>query len=275
MESDTTRPSRRPTVTAAEKAQAREVSLRRIAPPVRPAPLVRRRRHRDHRRVVGGRRWPRRSCCAPSSTTPCPQQDLTPAGLAGRRHGRRRRRDRRARRRPDLDLARRSASRSCTACAPTSSPTCSASRSRFFTRTRTGEVQSRITNDIGGMQSVVTSTATSIASNLTTAVATAVAMARAVAGGSRWSRCVVLPPVDLADPPGRPDAPRDHRRSSSASWPTSTSPSRRACRSAACCSRKTIGTGPALVERFTASSARLVDLELRSAARRPLADGRR
>ena len=33
----------------------------------------------------------------------------------------------------------------------------------FFTRTRTGEVQSRITNDIGGMQSVVTSTATSIA----------------------------------------------------------------------------------------------------------------
>lgn len=38
----------------------------------------------------------------------------------------------------------------------------------FFTRTRTGEVQSRITNDIGGMQSVVTSTATSIAANLTT-----------------------------------------------------------------------------------------------------------
>src|SRR5262249_37097676 len=33
----------------------------------------------------------------------------------------------------------------------------------FFSRTRTGEVQSRITNDIGGMQSVVTSTATSIA----------------------------------------------------------------------------------------------------------------
>src|SRR3984957_12091537 len=45
----------------------------------------------------------------------------------------------------------------------------------FFTRTRTGEVQSRITNDIGGMESVVTSTATSIAANLTPAVATAVA----------------------------------------------------------------------------------------------------
>ena len=34
----------------------------------------------------------------------------------------------------------------------------------FFTRTRTGEVQSRIANDIGGIDSVVTTTATSIAS---------------------------------------------------------------------------------------------------------------
>lgn len=63
----------------------------------------------------------------------------------------------------------------------------------FFTRTRTGEVQSRITNDIGGMQSVVTSTATGIASNLTTVVATAVAM---VALSWRLSlvSLLVLPP---------------------------------------------------------------------------------
>ena len=46
----------------------------------------------------------------------------------------------------------------------------------FFTRTRTGEVQSRISNDIGGVQSVVTSTATSIVSNVTTVLATMVAM---------------------------------------------------------------------------------------------------
>ena len=46
----------------------------------------------------------------------------------------------------------------------------------FFTRTRTGEVQSRISNDIGGVQSVVTTTATSIVSNLTTVIATAAAM---------------------------------------------------------------------------------------------------
>ena len=46
----------------------------------------------------------------------------------------------------------------------------------FFTRTRTGEVQSRISNDIGGVQSVVTSTATSIVSNVTTVLAAVVAM---------------------------------------------------------------------------------------------------
>ncbi|MFN2470043.1 MAG: ABC transporter ATP-binding protein [Gaiellaceae bacterium] len=46
----------------------------------------------------------------------------------------------------------------------------------FFTRTRTGEVQSRIANDIGGVQNVVTSTATSIVSNVTTVVTAVVAM---------------------------------------------------------------------------------------------------
>ena len=46
----------------------------------------------------------------------------------------------------------------------------------FFTRTRTGEIQSRISNDIGGVETVVTSTATSIVSSLTTVIATVVAM---------------------------------------------------------------------------------------------------
>jgi ATP-binding cassette subfamily B protein len=46
----------------------------------------------------------------------------------------------------------------------------------FFTRTRTGEVQSRIANDIGGIENVVTSTATSVLSNVTTVIATVVAM---------------------------------------------------------------------------------------------------
>ncbi len=46
----------------------------------------------------------------------------------------------------------------------------------FFTRTRTGEVQSRIANDIGGLDNVVTTTATTIAQNATTVIASLIAM---------------------------------------------------------------------------------------------------
>ena len=64
----------------------------------------------------------------------------------------------------------------------------------FFTRTKGGEVQSRLTNDVNGMQSVVTDTATSIATNVTTVVATAIAM---VALSWRLSllTLLVLPPA--------------------------------------------------------------------------------
>lgn len=47
---------------------------------------------------------------------------------------------------------------------------------RFFTNTRTGEIQSRLSNDVGGVQNVVTSTASSVVSNFTTAISTIVAM---------------------------------------------------------------------------------------------------
>ncbi len=47
---------------------------------------------------------------------------------------------------------------------------------RFFTETRTGEIQSRLANDVGGVQAVVTDTASSVASNLAIAVSTIVAM---------------------------------------------------------------------------------------------------
>ncbi len=47
---------------------------------------------------------------------------------------------------------------------------------RFFTATRTGEIQSRLSNDVGGVQSVVTDTATSVVSNISTAVSTIIAM---------------------------------------------------------------------------------------------------
>lgn len=46
----------------------------------------------------------------------------------------------------------------------------------FLKKTRGGEIQSRLLQDIAGIQGVITTTATAVASNLTTAVATGVAM---------------------------------------------------------------------------------------------------
>jgi ATP-binding cassette, subfamily B, bacterial len=47
---------------------------------------------------------------------------------------------------------------------------------RFFTSTRTGEIQSRLSNDVGGVQSVLTDTASGILSNVTTVLSTVVVM---------------------------------------------------------------------------------------------------
>jgi ATP-binding cassette subfamily B protein len=47
---------------------------------------------------------------------------------------------------------------------------------RFFTETKTGEIQSRLANDVGGVQGVVTDTAASLTSNLAVALSTIVAM---------------------------------------------------------------------------------------------------
>ena len=66
----------------------------------------------------------------------------------------------------------------------------------FFTRTRGGEIQSRVVNDIGSMQSVVTSTATSIAANTTTVVGTVIAMV-ALSWQLALITLVVLPPAVL------------------------------------------------------------------------------
>jgi ATP-binding cassette subfamily B protein len=47
---------------------------------------------------------------------------------------------------------------------------------RFFTGTRTGEIQSRLSNDVGGIQSVVTDTASGVLSNVVIVISTVVAM---------------------------------------------------------------------------------------------------
>ncbi len=132
----------------------------------------------------------------------------------------------------------------------------------FFTRTRGGEVQSRLMNDIAGMQSVVTSTATGVATNLTTTVATAVAM---VALSPRLSliSLVVLPPAIWLS--RRVALIRrtvtDERQQTLAALHTQVEEglSFSGVRLA-----KTLGTTDRDADRFTDRSATLVDLELRS-----------
>ncbi|MGI9006751.1 MAG: ABC transporter ATP-binding protein [Streptosporangiaceae bacterium] len=132
----------------------------------------------------------------------------------------------------------------------------------FFTRTRTGEVQSRITNDIGGMESVVTSTATSIAANLTTAIATAVAMVALSWRLSLISLVVMPPAVYLTRKVARMRraiTTQQQRELANLNVTIDEGLSINGILLA-----KTMGTGPALVDRFTTSSSRLIDLELRS-----------
>ncbi|MFI5892064.1 ABC transporter ATP-binding protein [Actinoplanes sp. NPDC051513] len=132
----------------------------------------------------------------------------------------------------------------------------------FFTRTRTGEVQSRITNDIGGMESVVTSTATSIAANLTTAIATVVAMAALSWQLSLVSLAVLPPAIGFSKRVAR------MRREITAQRQRELADLNVTIEEGLSISgvqlSKTMGTAPALIDRFTGSSLRLIDLELRS-----------
>jgi ATP-binding cassette, subfamily B, bacterial len=131
-----------------------------------------------------------------------------------------------------------------------------------FTRTRTGEVQSRITNDIGSMESVVTSTATSIASNLTTAVATSAAMVALSWRLSLISLVVMPPSIYLSRKVARMRraiTTLQQRELADLNVTIEEGLSINGVLLA-----KTMGTGLSLVRRFTASSARLIDLELQS-----------
>jgi ATP-binding cassette subfamily B protein len=132
----------------------------------------------------------------------------------------------------------------------------------FFTRTRGGEVQSRLTNDIGGMQSVVTSTATSLASNATTVVGTVIAM---VALSWRLSllSLVVLPPAIWLT---RKVALM--RRTVTAQRQRSLAEMNAQVEEGLSISgvllSKTLGAGPAQNRRFAETSQDLVGLEVRS-----------
>ncbi|MCG7322356.1 ABC transporter ATP-binding protein/permease [Arsenicicoccus bolidensis] len=132
----------------------------------------------------------------------------------------------------------------------------------FFTRTRGGELQSRLTNDINGMQGVVTDSATSIASNVTTAIGTAVAMA-ALSWRLSLISLVVLPPAIWLSRRvarlRRSVQTRAQRTLADMQTQIEESLSINGVVLA-----KTMGAGPALSQRFSRSSETLTELELQS-----------
>ncbi len=132
----------------------------------------------------------------------------------------------------------------------------------FFTRTRAGEVQSRLTNDVNGMQGVVTSTATSIASNLTTAVATSLAMVALSWRLSLLSLLVIPPALWLTRKVAllrRAVTAAQQRHLADLNHQIEEGLSVSGVRLA-----KTLGTSARTAERFGETSDQLVDLELRS-----------
>lgn len=132
----------------------------------------------------------------------------------------------------------------------------------FFTRTRAGEVQSRLTNDINGMQGVVTTTATSIASNLTTAIATSAAMVALSWRLSLLSLIVIPPAVWMTRRVAlirREVTARQQARRADLNVQIEEGLSVSGVRLS-----KTLGAGRRHADRFADTSSELVDLELRS-----------
>ncbi len=132
----------------------------------------------------------------------------------------------------------------------------------FFTRTRTGEVQSRIANDIGGLESVVTTTATTIASNATTVIASLVAM------------CILDWRLALLSLIFVPPSVWGTRRVGKIRRRITTEQQKRLADMSALVAEslsvsgimlgKTMGRGQDLAERFTGESRGIADLEVRS-----------
>jgi ATP-binding cassette subfamily B protein len=132
----------------------------------------------------------------------------------------------------------------------------------FFTKTRTGEVQSRIANDIGGMQAIVTSTATSIVSNATVVVASAVAMLAMDVRLALLSFVLLPGTVWINRRVGamrrRITTERQHRLA------LMTSQVQESLSVSGVLLGRSMGRSPELTERFAGDASGLADLEVRS-----------
>jgi len=132
----------------------------------------------------------------------------------------------------------------------------------FFTKTRTGEVQSRIANDIGGMQAIVTSIATSIVSNATVVVGSAIAMLAMDVRLALLSFVLLPGTVWINRRVGamrrRLTTERQHRLA------LMTSQVQESLSVSGVLLGRSMGRSPELTERFAGDASGLADLEVRS-----------
>jgi ATP-binding cassette, subfamily B, bacterial len=131
----------------------------------------------------------------------------------------------------------------------------------FFTRTRTGEVQSRISNDIGGVQGVVTNTATSITSNVTTVIATMIGMLALSWELALFAFALIPFFVFLTRRVG--DERRRIAKTTQETLADISSLVQESLSVSGILLGKTMGRGDELADRFETDSRRLADLEVR------------
>lgn len=132
----------------------------------------------------------------------------------------------------------------------------------FFTRTRGGEVQSRLTNDVNAMQGVVTNSATSVATNITTAVGTAAAMVVLSWRLSLLSLLVLPPAIWLTRRVAR--LRRTIQTRAQRALADMQTQIEESLSISGVLLAKTVGSGPALSQRFRDTSSELTELELQS-----------
>src|ERR1700744_412158 len=133
----------------------------------------------------------------------------------------------------------------------------------FYTATRSGEVQSRLANDVGGVQTTITSTASSVVSNVVTLISSVIAM---------LLLSPLLTAISLAATPafvlfsrrvGR--ARRQARRETQASLATMGSITQETLSVSGILLAKVFGRQEHEVDRYRAENAHQADLQIRQA----------
>src|SRR4051812_11168855 len=133
----------------------------------------------------------------------------------------------------------------------------------FYTATRSGEVQSRLANDVGGVQTTITSTASSVVSNVVTLVSSVVAML--VLSPLLTAISLVATPVFVLFSRRVGRARRKARRDAQASLAAMGSITQEALSVSGILLAKVFGRGEHEIDRYRAENANQANLQIRQA----------